>query len=111
MDVIIPKNSEYPIEVTRVKKTARANQSKFPISVLQGENDYADYDIVIGEHEITDIPPGAKGTVKTVVEFKVDESGILRVKAYLGDKLPQDGEGVVELKIKVGGMDMNDEER
>ena len=111
MDMLIPKGSKYPISKRVVKRTARANQSKFPISVLQGENDYADYDTLIGEHEITEIPPGKRGEVKSTIEFAVDESGILRVKAYLGEVDNLNGEGVVELKIKAGGMDMNDEER
>ena len=89
--MLIPKGSKYPISKTVTKKTARANQSKFPITVLQGENDYADYDTIIGEHEITELPPGAKGQQKFTVDFNVDENGILNVKAYLVTDQPQAG--------------------
>ena len=77
----------YPCEKEVVKKTSEANQKSFPIIVLQGDNDYADFCVEIANTEITGIPEGPRGSQSFTCKFRIDEDGILHLSAHLNSDM------------------------
>jgi len=81
MAVLIPKNTTIPTEATRLVSTVQENQSTVKIHVLQGENDNANDNVSMGQFELHNIQPGARGEPRIEVHFNIDTSGIVRVSA------------------------------
>lgn len=81
---IIDRNVPVPVEQTRMFSTSTDNQTTVRIQVCQGESRHFDENIALGDLELTGIPPGARGSAKIEVTFRVDTNGILRVRARDG---------------------------
>ena len=81
-DVFIPKGSQYPCEVSRVKSALDANQDNFLIEVLQGDNEFAEYCHKLSDTTILDVPT-VEGQVPTcTIKFKLNADGIMEVEAW-----------------------------
>ena len=79
--VLIPKNSTIPFEETNQFKTSTDNQKTILIRVYEGEEKTVDKNRKLGEFKLMNLPPKPKGQVKINVFFKINENGILEIKA------------------------------
>ncbi len=78
---LIVRNSTVPARATEMFSTSVDNQTGIKIHVLQGEREMAADCRSLGRFELTGIPPMPAGIPKLRVEFVVDASGILTVRA------------------------------
>ncbi|KAG8763206.1 ATPase with role in protein import into the ER [Ceratobasidium sp. 423] len=77
----IRRNSPVPVSHTKILSTLEDNQSAVLIQVYEGEHDRTEHNTLIGEFEMTGIPPTARGAVQLEVKFELDANGILFVGA------------------------------
>jgi molecular chaperone DnaK len=106
MTKLIQKNTTIPTKAQQVFSTAEDNQTAVTIHVLQGERDVAGGNKSLGQFNLTDIPPAARGMPQIEVMFDIDANGILHVTAK--DKATgkeakikiQAGSGLTEDEIK-----------
>ncbi len=76
---IIERNTVIPASHTERLYTARDNQSKVRVRVLQGESRFARNNLFLGELEI-DIPKGPKGRESVDVTYTYDINSLLEVE-------------------------------
>ncbi len=81
MTKLIQKNTTVPTKAQQVFSTADDNQTAVTIHVLQGERDMASGNKSLGQFNLTDIPPSARGMPQIEVTFDIDANGILHVSA------------------------------
>lgn len=81
MTKLIEKNTTIPTKASQVFSTADDNQSAVTVHVLQGERERASANKSLGRFDLTDIPPGPRGTPQIEVSFDIDANGILNVSA------------------------------
>ncbi len=106
MTKLIQKNTTIPTKAQQVFSTAEDNQTAVTIHVLQGERDVASGNKSLGQFNLADIPPSARGMPQIEVTFDIDANGILHVTAK--DKATgkeakikiQAGSGLTEEEIK-----------
>ena len=104
---LIERNTTVPIKKSQVFSTADDNQSAVTIRVFQGEREMALDNKVLGQFDLTGIPPAARGVPQIEVAFDIDANGIVNVQAK--DK----GTGK-EQKIQIqasGGLSESDIEK
>ncbi len=80
-DVVIPKNTTIPTRKTKIYTTAEDNQTTVWIKVYQGERKIARENRLLGEFELSGIPPAPRGIPQIEVTFDIDVNGILTVSA------------------------------
>jgi molecular chaperone DnaK len=80
MRVLIPKNTTVPTHVSEVFTTSRDQQTLVKIMVLQGENQMAKSNELLGEFLLTNLRAGPRGTVEIEVNFDISAEGILSVR-------------------------------
>ncbi|RWS25768.1 heat shock protein ssa2-like protein [Leptotrombidium deliense] len=80
MDVLIPRNTSYPVTVTEAYLNGYDNQTEMLIQVLQGEYEFAKDATKLKEFQLT-IPPMPRAKCTVNVCFDIDEHGILNVSA------------------------------
>ena len=81
MTKLIQKNTTIPTKANQVFSTAEDNQTAVTIHVLQGEREVAKANKSLGQFNLTDIPPSARGMPQIEVTFDIDANGILHVSA------------------------------
>jgi molecular chaperone DnaK len=81
MTKIVERNTTIPARRTETFSTAEDNQSAVDVVVLQGERERASDNRVLGNFQLTDIPPAPRGQAEIDVTFDVDANGILNVNA------------------------------
>ena len=78
---LIERNSTVPTQASQVFSTAEDNQTKVSIKVYQGERAMAGDNKLLGEFELSDIPPAPKRIPQIEVSFQIDVDGIVHVGA------------------------------
>ena len=78
---LIEKNTTIPTQKSQVFSTAEDNQTAVTVHVIQGERKQAAQNKSLGQFNLTDIPPAARGMPQIEVSFDLDANGILNVSA------------------------------
>lgn len=81
MNTLIERNTTIPCAKSEVYSTAANNQTVVTINVLQGERQFAKDNKSLGQFNLGNIPPAAKGVPQIEVTFDIDANGIVSVKA------------------------------
>ncbi len=79
--VLIEANTTIPVRKSHVFTTTRDDQRAVKIRVLQGQDERADANHLLGEFVLTDIPAAKKGAPEIDVSFDIDHNGIVNVSA------------------------------
>ena len=79
--VLIPQNTTVPTAKSHIFTNVRANQTSVKILVLQGENEAAQQNELLGEFILTGLRPAPKGEVEIEVTFDINADGIVSVSA------------------------------
>jgi len=80
-DIVIPRNTTIPTRKSKIYTTAEDNQTSVMIRVYQGERPIATDNRLLGQFELTGIPPAPRGIPQIEVTFDIDADGILHVTA------------------------------
>ena len=79
--VVIPKDTTVPISKSHIFTTVKDYQTSVKILVLQGENERAEENELLGEFVLTGLRPAPKGEVEIEVTFEINADGIVSVSA------------------------------
>jgi len=78
---LINRNTTIPAKKSQVFSTAENNQTQVSIKVYQGEREIAVHNKLLGQFELTGIPPAPRGIPQIDVTFDIDANGIVNVSA------------------------------
>jgi len=78
---LIEKNTTIPTQKSQVFSTADDNQPAVSIKVFQGEREIAAHNKLLGQFDLTGIPPAPRGMPQIEVTFDIDANGIMHVSA------------------------------
>ena len=78
---LIPQNSTVPTQASHIFTTVKDNQTSVKILVLQGENDRAEENELLGEFILTGLRRAKEGEVEIEVTFEISADGIVSVSA------------------------------
>ena len=78
---LIERNTTIPTKKSQVFSTADDNQSAVTIKVMQGEREMAADNKLLGNFDLTGLPPSPRGVPQIEVTFDIDANGIVSVQA------------------------------
>ena len=78
---LIDRNTTIPTKKSQVFSTAEDSQSAVTIRVFQGEREMAANNKLLGNFDLTGIPPAPRGVPQIEVTFDIDANGIVQVSA------------------------------
>ena len=78
---LINRNTTIPTKKSQVFSTAADGQTTVDIKVFQGEREMVKDNKLLGNFQLTGIPPAPKGIPQIEVSFDIDADGIVNVGA------------------------------
>lgn len=81
MTKMIPRNTTIPTKKSQVYSTAADNQTTVSIRVFQGEREMANDNKLLGNFDLSGIPPAPRGVPQIEVTFDIDANGIVHVSS------------------------------
>jgi molecular chaperone DnaK len=78
---LIERNTTIPTKKSQIFSTADDNQQAVTIKVYQGEREMAADNKLLGNFDLTGIPPAPRGVPQIEVTFDIDANGIVSVSA------------------------------
>merc|ERR1711944_73335 len=81
MTKLINRNTTIPTKKSQVFSTAADGQTQVEIKVYQGEREMAAANKLLGQFQLTGIPPAPRGVPQVEVTFDIDANGIVNVSA------------------------------
>ena len=78
---IINRNTTIPTRKSQTFSTAADNQPSVTIKVLQGEREMANDNKLLGNFDLSGIPPAPRGMPQIEVTFDIDANGLVHVNA------------------------------
>ncbi len=81
MTKLIERNTTIPTRKSDVFSTAEDGQSSVHVKVFQGEREIASHNKMLGDFQLTGLPPAPRGVPQIEVTFDIDANGIVSVSA------------------------------
>ena len=81
MTIFIPRNTCIPTKKSQIFSTAADNQPSVTIHVLEGEHPMSKDNHMLGQFDLTGIPPAKRGVPQIEITFEIDVNSILKVSA------------------------------
>ena len=78
---LIRRNSPSPISRKQIFTTSKDNQKSVAVKIVQGERIMTDDNTLIGNFTLSGIPERERGVPQIMVNFDIDENGVLNVSA------------------------------
>ena len=81
MTKLVERNTTIPTHKEQTFSTAADGQTDVHVKVFQGEREIAQANKMLGDFQLSGIPPARRGEPQIVVSFDIDANGILSVSA------------------------------